>query len=256
MYKESPLFNPPSDDAVLWRYMSFTKFVSLLAKGALFFVRADRLDDRFEGTLGSVNLSSRESVYGKSEPAAQPLQLHHVFQIFESVRKLLLVNCWHENEQESDAMWKLYSGIEDGVAIKTDFKSLSKSLIGDDAVNIGRVNYVDYETTWIPEGNMFGPIQFKRKGFEHEREVRAVICEDPQRDAQGYAVFRESAGAYHKVDVSVLIKEVVLPPLSQPWFEEVVRMTAERYDLTAPVRSSLLGTHSAWDLLRRFKGNP
>ena len=52
MYKEMPQFIPPPVDAALWRYISFTKFVSLLAKNALFFVRADRLDDRFEGTLG------------------------------------------------------------------------------------------------------------------------------------------------------------------------------------------------------------
>ena len=41
MYKEHPAFNPPTDDAVLWRYMDFTKFASLLESSALFFVRAD-----------------------------------------------------------------------------------------------------------------------------------------------------------------------------------------------------------------------
>ena len=43
MYQEHPSFNPPSDNATLWRYMDFTKFVSLLDKSALFFVRADKL---------------------------------------------------------------------------------------------------------------------------------------------------------------------------------------------------------------------
>ena len=37
MYEESPFCNPPPDDAVLWRYMDFTKFVSVLDKKALFF---------------------------------------------------------------------------------------------------------------------------------------------------------------------------------------------------------------------------
>ena len=170
------------------------------------------------------------------------------------MKKLLLVNCWHENEQESDAMWKLYSRIEDGVAIKTDFGSLSKSLIGADQVYIGRVNYVDYATTWIPEGNMYGPIQFKRKGFEHEREVRAVIFEDPMKDDRGNTVFPETAGAYHEVDVSVLIKEVVLPPFCQAWFEELVGMIAKQYGLAAPVRRSQMGIHSIWDSLEAQDG--
>ena len=50
--------------------------------------------------------------------------------MIKDLRRFTLVNCWHENQDESDAMWKLYSGVEDGIAIKTDFQSLSKSLPG------------------------------------------------------------------------------------------------------------------------------
>ena len=39
MYTEHEAFNPPPDDAVLWRYMDFTKFVSLLDRSALFFTK-------------------------------------------------------------------------------------------------------------------------------------------------------------------------------------------------------------------------
>ena len=49
MYTEHPTFSPPPDDAVLWRYMDFTKFVSFLDKSSLFFARADKLGDPFEG---------------------------------------------------------------------------------------------------------------------------------------------------------------------------------------------------------------
>ena len=51
MYKEHRACNPPSSDAILWRYMDFTKYVSLLEKRALFFARADKLEDPFEGYL-------------------------------------------------------------------------------------------------------------------------------------------------------------------------------------------------------------
>ncbi len=33
----------------IWRYLDFTKFLSYLDKKALFFTRADKLDDIFEG---------------------------------------------------------------------------------------------------------------------------------------------------------------------------------------------------------------
>ena len=42
-YEPQDLPSAPPNDAVLWRYMSFTKFVSLLTKKALFFARADKL---------------------------------------------------------------------------------------------------------------------------------------------------------------------------------------------------------------------
>ena len=56
MYQELPIFELPPDDATLWRYMDFTKFVSLLEKQALFFSKPDRLGDPFEGSLPKKNL--------------------------------------------------------------------------------------------------------------------------------------------------------------------------------------------------------
>ena len=49
MHLSNDWLNRPLDDTVLWRYMDFTKFVSLLEKSALFFPRADKLGDPFEG---------------------------------------------------------------------------------------------------------------------------------------------------------------------------------------------------------------
>ena len=59
MYRPRNSFTPPPDNAVLWRYISFTKFVSLLTRKALFFARADKLGDPYEGSLSqwNVNLS-------------------------------------------------------------------------------------------------------------------------------------------------------------------------------------------------------
>ena len=50
---------------------------------------------------------------------------------------------------------------------------------------IGRVSYVDYNTTIIPEGNAFFAYLHKRQSFEHEREVRAIIFEIPSTDDAG-----------------------------------------------------------------------
>ena len=48
-YEDHPIFSTPEGgDTTVWRYMDFTKFLSLLDKKELFFVRLDKLDDPFE----------------------------------------------------------------------------------------------------------------------------------------------------------------------------------------------------------------
>ena len=123
MYKEHPVFNP-SLDAVLWRYMDFTKYVSLLEKQALFFARADKLGDPFEGSFSKVNKALRSTLY-KDKISEDSLLGWKQFT--KESRRFTLINCWHENSHESEAMWKLYAREKDGIAIKTDFDSFKNS---------------------------------------------------------------------------------------------------------------------------------
>lgn len=61
MYNEHPTFQAPEDEDVkVWRYMDFTKFVSLLDKRSLYFCRVDKLGDPFEGSLTEMNVKARE----------------------------------------------------------------------------------------------------------------------------------------------------------------------------------------------------
>lgn len=41
----------PKDDQVIWQYMDFIKFVSILNNSALYFTRVDKFDDTYEGLL-------------------------------------------------------------------------------------------------------------------------------------------------------------------------------------------------------------
>lgn len=45
-------YDVPKRDMPLWRYQDFPKFVSLLDSGELFFTRADKFEDVFEGARG------------------------------------------------------------------------------------------------------------------------------------------------------------------------------------------------------------
>ena len=244
MYTARDSFISPPEDATLWRYMSFTKFASLLAKSSLFFARADKLGDPFEGSLSNVTIQLRPVVHKDIPEEYRTLLPNHI----KDMRRYVLVSCWHENEQESDAMWKLYSGHGEGIAIKTDFHSLKDSLTGGEHVFIGRVNYVDYDTTYIRENDPIAALMHKRKSFQHENEVRAVIYEPYRSGGQiivgGPDVYK--TGTYHQVDIPTLIREVIVPPYSEDWFTELVQTTAETYGLQVPVTRSSLAALPVW----------
>ena len=245
MYKELQLLNAPPSSAVLWRYMDFTKFVSLLHKSALFFGRADKLGDPFEGSYTRPSIAMRRERYGARIPNAILNQMSDA--LWES-RAFTLINCWHWRADESAAMWKLYSRERDDIAIKTNFGSFSRSFVCADDIFIGTVSYVDYNETAISSDDLRVPYFLKRKSFEHESEVRALTQDFPSPDGvyidMTQPVF--DVGTYYAVDLSLLIDEVVVAPYAEEWFIELVQAVANSYNLKAPTRKSSLGDPPIW----------
>ena len=88
MYKEHPVFEKPeNENTKIWRYLDFTKFVSLLDKSALFFTRADRLNDPFEGSYSKVNIQLRPVVYKDKNIGKR--QIRPIYEGEEDWRKVL-----------------------------------------------------------------------------------------------------------------------------------------------------------------------
>jgi len=185
MYVDHPSFDRPENDyAKVWRYTSFTKFLSILDKQALYFSRLDYLGDPFEG---SVTLADRDSRNRSIETAAKlwenlnvPYNVEEYKQMHSKVnedeRQLFFINCWHINENESSAMWNIHSKNDEGIAIQSTFKRLCESFKEFDRnIWIGKVKYVDYLNESIPDSNSLNRFLCKRKSFEHEAEIRAII---------------------------------------------------------------------------------
>ena len=225
MYQDHPLLSPPPDGAVLWRYMDFTKFVSLLETSALFFCRPDQLGDPFEGSISSATRPIHAGEPQVGSPTKQgTLDLRWFM-------RLARVNCWHMGEFESEAMWRLYTRERDGVAIKTVFARFKEALVGEESVFVSRVSYRDYRTESIPFGNALLPLVHKRISFQHEQEVRAFSAGIPAEDA---------TGGYCAVDLLRLVEEIVVAPFAEDWFVDLVRSLAERHGIGDRIRPSTL----------------
>ncbi len=239
------VYKIPKDNDVLWRFMDFTKFISLLKSKSLFFTRADKFQDPFEGAKGLLKNKGKWDKYYKdflveairTVPGGQNLNKSEKELLVEA-KKLLVqmnvsgarqvketfINCWYENKYESEAMWNLYtSALDQGIAIKTTYKKLYTALGRDPNISIGRINYIDYANNFAGINECFW---YKRKSFEHEREVRAIIKD-----------FRasEEFGKVIPVKLNILIDKIYLSPTSQQWFRELVEDVLIKYDLNKKI---------------------
>lgn len=230
------LFMPPVNlDTRVWRYLDFTKFVSLLQNDGIFFPSVASLHDPFEGSFARGNQILRPLVY-KHMPNEFGISASEIIQ---RLRHCVAASCWHINEHESAGMWKLYAKTNEAVCIQSTFRKL-RDCLGED-VRVGTVRYVDYETEWIPESNPLAPFLYKRKSFEHEREVRAVIpLEDLKQILRG-KVAEKSSGVWRKVDLNGLIEHVHVAPDAPDWFAALVEKVTKKYGYqqSTVVKSSL-----------------
>jgi hypothetical protein len=213
----------PKKDAILWRYMDFAKYVSILSTQSLFFNSADGFEDKFEGVLSEASaveawraqfIRQQRHMFSQLSPDVQGEELENRIKGnlefteigFKMFRKIHCVNCWHENEGESVAMWDLYSkDYSNAVAIKTTYQKLYEALGKDLAIHIGRVNYIDYRTSFPADVNDL--FFYKRKSYAHEREVRAVV-----QDAGDEPSYRQTKGLSVPVDLRTLIEGVYISP--------------------------------------------
>jgi hypothetical protein len=239
------IFTAPPDETLIWRYMDFTKFVDLLERRTLFFSSAANFDDPFEG---SVPVANPELLQERMRSMSVPQE---VVERFSRLRKLwrrwMYVNCWHMNEHESAAMWKLYARTSEAIAIRSTFGALRACLPGDQSVNpcvyIGKVLYIDYAKAVMPEGNAFWPFIHKRLSFEHERELRAVMLKSPPTRGEGKGFNLEAPappGMAMPVDVERLVNHIFVAPSAPTWFRELVENVLARYSLKKPVDQSSL----------------
>jgi hypothetical protein len=279
MHSSHPAFEPPPDiDGKIWQYMELAEFVSMLNRKALFFVKANKLRDPYEGIIPAYTNMIRskrnneeqkryfqgayESNNGISRKVAQTM-----IEQFQMYRQLVLINPWHYNEYESAAMWSLYSHENAGIAIQSTTRSLSECFNdnNEDVIWIGKVQYLDFSKDWMNEwNNLFQAFVTKRKSFEYEKEIRAVTClpdDNVSRHLLANGATEENnvfssrertikpkeltdKGKYVSADLHVLVEKVYVAPYAEPWFEEVVESLLSKYDLDSVVIKSDLYTIS------------
>jgi hypothetical protein len=141
---------------------------------------------------------------------------------FASIRQQLFVGCWPLGNHESEAMWRIYCGREDGVAIVLPYSRLRDSLKQANTF-IGAVKYIPYETGMLTLLGNFSLAMHKREEFEHEREAR--IVQGPIMPANSQ---QPSTSVPMIWDPEEHIERIVISPYSRPWYADTVKGIVER----------------------------
>ena len=278
----------PSDPAAkVWRYMDFAKYVSMLETNALWFTRSDKLGasfedklgDPFEGTIAGAtrerNRRLHKWVASKkfgSLPTNDERDSHVEASIERDLRSnewdrnWTYVNCWHMNEYESAAMWRLYARTNGAVAIQSTYAKLRDCLptevnmgtvetgeLSDrrfeqrGLVYLGEVRYIDVAKEATTQyGYRLSPFMYKRKSFQHENEVRAVLPTNPYSKTSIHLPYTpediksKEPGWRVSVTLKDLLVRVYVAPTAPSWFYEAVEAITRKYALSLEVEHSSL----------------
>lgn len=230
------VLNPPADDGFIWRYYPLEKFLSLLTSSQLFFAKASSFEDPCEGDYGAAAKQRIREQYGDR-------QYLRDFNTFEFLREYTYISCWHENEHESNAMWKLYGN---AIAVKAKYASI-KNLLSWSETEIkhsGRVNYIDYATEHVNIESSYLPYFFKRISFAHEREVRFLIQEH-RYDWNEYPVPAAPCKAA-QLNLNADLEEFVLSPTMESYVANAIEKVVRQAGIEIPLRQSTLLNRPVW----------
>lgn len=256
-----PVLKQPSHpDATIWRYMDFAKYVALLRSKALYFARLDKMDDPFEGSISRAEHEEIVKTARKGEEEGQlPKEWRGryfdvLMQNARNGRRSCYINCWHFNEGESEAMWRLYSQSTFAIAIRSTYARLRDVLPTQDKSGrpyvgpfLGQVTYMDHLVDKLPTGNLLVPIMNKRPSFQHERECRALIWR-PEPDnyiflSDPELIFKEyPVGLNIEVNLPSLVEHTVVSPLAPGWFLDSVADVTAKYGFEWPTIASQLAS--------------
>lgn len=244
-------YETPRANSVLWRYMDFSKYVSLLSTSSLFFAGAGTFDDSLEGAQGIKSNKPvwdehyltffNEAIKNPPDGGVSPLEEKDVnAKSLELLKQLEFsgkhlrdknyISCWHENDHESEAMWRLYSSyMENAVAIRTTYKDLSASINPKKRKNIqiGRIKYINFKKEFSGVNSAFWR---KNISFEHEKEVRALYCE----------LNKVELGKLIKCDLNILINSIHVSAKAPAWLKDTLNDVNKKYGVAVEVSESEL----------------
>jgi len=233
-----------SDSSKIWRYMDFEKFKNMIEDASLYFCRADKLGEKWEAILPLETIKKfsleEKKITSSNGNIYSPIEWHKSREL-----RSHLINCWHENNDESYEMWMTYTPNNSintkSIAVQSTIGRLKDSFhVAKERIWIGEVKYVDHNilkpknrTFNIGYPNTLEAFFLKRKEFKQEQELRAVIN-------KSFKEHKSEIGINIKCNLNKLIEKIVLSPTSDEVLLSDVEKMINKYGFKFKVTKSEL----------------
>lgn len=196
--------DPANRNNRIRRYLSFEKLMDLIQCNRIYLCRADILEDKYEGhyTRQIYEIAQGVSIIQKGNTDNT-----EIIKKREKWRKMTYINCWTRSCSDNVALWKIYGGTKNSVAIETTEECLERELRNGNIdgnweivsngelislplsnsfdlskLTIHKVEYIDYNSSNNESAKKLLlsapeiPFSHKHKAFGYEEEVR-IICQ-------------------------------------------------------------------------------
>ena len=204
------------DDEPLLRYISFTKFASMLRSRSIWLSRIDLLGDPWE-------LQYRMLQHWPEPTPEQTRRLQEIYDIWTS---MFFVSCWSRDAVESHALWRIYCPSSEAVAVQTTARRLRQL----QPANLYPVDYVpavpiddDLAMTATRCATTKTPM------YAYEKEVRLLLKEKDMADHGLANPFEFPPGVQLPWDLEPNIDAVLVHPEAHPSFVETVRTEIQQH---------------------------
>ncbi len=250
---DSNRFLYPETNYAIVKYLDLTKFISLLQQKKIFFCRLDKLEDRFEGIPGKATFENnvKRSIYKrdfdkfyKKEITDEQIRQREkdLIKWNEKVLKSnFCVNCWNKFDNESAALWKIYSDFSQGIMIKSSISNLVSSFEKtNEIIDLSEVIYYDRNRDIDESSIGISTIILKHKAYCYENELRLIYKVSANYD-HDWTKEKVEEGIYIEADINILIEEIIMSPYSPKWFIELVENLSIKYGLIKKINKSEFG---------------
>ncbi len=220
-----------NQNAILRRYMDLPKLLDLLHSQELYFRRADGFSDRLEGAL----FPSLRTTMDNSH--ADGIADYNADYFYRRARVGNYVSCWTMSGKDSMALWQLYGGVRNSVAITTTVGRLVKAAVSwGRRIHIYRVKYIDHlKMQNYIIGDYMDVLQFKHEAYKHEKELRVIVPQQVDAWETNPVALRLSVR-----NLDEIVRSVVVAPEAEKEYFNAIKDLCSKYGLRSPVRRSRL----------------